>query len=370
MNLYNRYNLTPVINARGTFTPLGVSRSSTITAEAAAAALQSFFIITELQQRASEAISAWCGAPAGAVTHCVASAITLSISAVRTGLDPERIATAPNLPQVPNKVVLPAGHAVNYGHEIIQDIHLAGAEAVLAGNENGCESRDLESALDDPQVICLLLVSSRLTRGHGPDFNQAVKLAHARGLPVIIDGAAQDMRVEDLLACGADCVLVSAHKYLASPTAGLIIGKRDMVTATLAQEKGIGRAMKASKEAIIGVLAAIDERLELDIGLWRCEQDHKLKTLADRVGVIAGLTAQTLVDPVGMPFARLAIDVDANGYGRDAGELASALRDGTPPIYLMEDRLEEGRLVLELVPLTIGEIDCIGDRLEELADGY
>lgn len=89
-------------------------------------------------------------------------------------------------------------------------------------------------------------------------FVNAVAAAHAQGLPAIIDAAAQDMRIDDLLKTGADLVLVSAHKYLASPTAGLVIGKKHMVDAVRAQGKGIGRAMKASKEAICDVLATIE----------------------------------------------------------------------------------------------------------------
>ena len=61
----------------------------------------------------------------------------------------------------------------------------------------------------------------------------------------------------------ADLVLVSAQKYLASPTAGLIIGRKRLVHACRAHEKGIGRAMKATKEAVIGVLAALEERQNL-----------------------------------------------------------------------------------------------------------
>ena len=82
--------------------------------------------------------------------------------------------------------------------------------------------------------------------------SKAVKLAKNLGVPTIIDGAAQDFRIEELLETGADVVLVSGQKYLASPTAGLVFGKREYVDAVRAQDKGIGRGMKATKEAIIG----------------------------------------------------------------------------------------------------------------------
>lgn len=81
MDLHQRYGLTPVINAAGTFTPLGVSRSSTRVAAAAAAALSQFVVIDELQDRAGRALARATRAEAGAVVHCAAAGITLSVAA-------------------------------------------------------------------------------------------------------------------------------------------------------------------------------------------------------------------------------------------------------------------------------------------------
>ena len=61
-----------------------------------------------------------------------------------------------------NRVVLPAGHAVDYGHSILQDIRLPGANPVLAGSEKHCSIEDLERELSQQGTACLLLVSSRL----------------------------------------------------------------------------------------------------------------------------------------------------------------------------------------------------------------
>ena len=52
-SLHERFGLTRVINAAGTFTPVGVSRSSDAVARATAAALGDFFVIEELQAAAS-----------------------------------------------------------------------------------------------------------------------------------------------------------------------------------------------------------------------------------------------------------------------------------------------------------------------------
>ena len=57
MTLHERYGLSQVINAAGSFTPLGVSRSSAGVARATGEALTQFFVIDQLQDALSAAIS-------------------------------------------------------------------------------------------------------------------------------------------------------------------------------------------------------------------------------------------------------------------------------------------------------------------------
>jgi L-seryl-tRNA(Ser) seleniumtransferase len=259
MSIHDRYRLSVVINAKGTYTPLGVSRSSDGVAAAVAQALPEFFVMDELGDRASEAIAQVTGAQAGAVVHCTAAGITLAVAATMTGGDPRRTAALPDTTDMHNRVVLPACHVIDYGHSNLQAIRLAGAHVDLAGDEDGCPIADLEAELDGPDIACLMLVSSRLTTGAPIDLVAAIRAAHRRGVPAIIDGAAQFPRIADLLATGADLVLVSGQKYLGSPTAGMAAGSWSLVQALRAQEKGIGRVMKPTKEAIVGVLAALEE---------------------------------------------------------------------------------------------------------------
>jgi uncharacterized pyridoxal phosphate-dependent enzyme len=368
MTLHDRYGLSRIINASGSFTPLGVSRSSARVGQAAGEALGQFFVIDELQDALSAAVSRFTGAEAGAAVHCVAAGITLSVAAVMTGLDQARITALPNTDGIPNRVVVPGGHAVNYGHPIEQDIRLAGATPIFAGSADQCSMEDIRAALAHANTACLLLVSSRLVRGQPIDLKPAVAQAHSRGIPAIIDGAAQDMRIRELLTTGADLVLVSAHKYLASPTAGLVIGSRHLVDAVRAQQKGIGRSMKPSKEAIIGVLAAIEERERLDLPKWREAQDQKVSEFVARVGRIKGIAARSEPDPAGMPLSRACLRIDTDHARHDARAVVHALKSGAPSIWVMEHRLADAELILELVQVNQSEIETILRRLSELLD--
>ncbi|MGW6279820.1 aminotransferase class V-fold PLP-dependent enzyme [Kribbella sp. NPDC055071] len=357
MSIHDRYRLSVVINARGTFTPLGVSRSSYGVAEAVAQALPEFFVMDELADRASEAIAQVTGAQAGAVVHCTAAGITLAVAATMTGADPRRIATLPDATDMHHRVVMPACHVVDYGHSILQAIRLAGAHVDLAGDENRCGIGDLEEELDGPDVSCLVLVSSRLTQGEPIDLVAAIRAAHRRSVPAIVDGAAQFPRVADLLATGADLVLVSGQKYLGSPTAGLIAGSWPLIQAVRAQDKGIGRGMKATKEAIIGVIAALEEWQAFDRMKWEADELAKVVGFADAAGKIPEVSAEVVRDPTGLQVSRVLLKVP------DAKRVATELEAGTPPIYVMTDRVADDELVLELVPLGADEIATVIARL-------
>ncbi|WP_406048407.1 aminotransferase class V-fold PLP-dependent enzyme [Kribbella sp. NBC_00889] len=357
MSIHDRYRLSVVINAKGTYTPLGVSRSSDGVAAAVAQALPEFFVMDELGDRASEAIAQFTGAQAGAVVHCTAAGITLSVAATMTGGDPRRIAALPDTTDLHHRVVLPACHVVNYGHTNLQGIRLAGAHVDLAGDETRCAIGDLEEELDGPDVACLFLVSSRLTEGEPIDLVAAVRAAHRRGVPAIIDGAAQFPRIADLLSTGADLVLVSGQKYLGSPTAGLVAGTWSLVQAVRAQERGIGRGMKPTKEAVIGVLAALEEWQAFDRMKWEADELAKVVAFADAAGKIPGVVAEVVPDPTGLQVSRALLKVP------DAKRLATELEAGSPSIYVMTDRVDTNELMLELVPLDDTEIAAVLARL-------
>ena len=324
------------------------------------------FVIDELQDLASRTFADFAGSEAGVVTHCVAAGITLSIAATMTGTSPDRIAALPDTAGMPDRVVLPANHAVNYGHSIVQAIHLAGATPILAGTVDECPLADIERQLNHPETCCLLLVSSRLTTGRPVDLASAIAAAHRRGVPAIIDGAAQDMRLRELLATDADLVLISAQKYMASPTAGLVIGQQDLVAAVRAQERGIGRAMKATKEAIVGVLSALEERVDLDVAQWRETQTTKVSDFIDHANELPGIKAWSVADPAGMPFERVHLRVDHRQAGTNAASLVTGLKTGIPPIWVMEDKIAEGEIVFELVQTHKDEIDTILIHLSKL----
>lgn len=97
---------TPIIIARGTLTPLGVSRSSARVASAASKALTRFYLMEEVEHVDQE-LSSWRGAKAGTVFNCTAAGNTLAVAAVLCGTDLGLITNLHDLrPMLPNRCSL------------------------------------------------------------------------------------------------------------------------------------------------------------------------------------------------------------------------------------------------------------------------
>jgi len=363
MSLHDKYNLTKIINARGVFTPLGVSRSTKKICDDVSQSLSEFFIIDELQSLASSKISELTGSEAGCVTHCTSSSISLSIAGIMTGTTSDKILLLPNATQMKHKVVIPKGHVINYGHSILQDINITGATPIITGTESNCTLNDLEESLSLSNVGCLLLVSSRLVKDNELDFKEAIILAKKYNIPTIIDAAAQDFRAKELLDLGADLILLSAQKYLLSPTAGIVYGKKELVNAVYANEKGIGRSMKATKESIVGVISGIEERLNLDINKWKKEQEEKLIYFINSVNKIYSLNAISVSDYTNLPFSRACLSIDKNQSKITTCELSKLLKSNSPEIWTIDNECKNNKLIFELVPLCMEEVNVILEKL-------
>ena len=97
----------------------------------------------------------------------------------------------------------------------------------------------------------------------------------------------------------------------------------------------VGRAAKAAKEDIVGLIVALESYLRRDHAAdqarWQAQSDY----LVARLGDIPGVTATPRYDPSEhiTPRVELTFETDA---GIDAHELVLALEEGDPRIFLFE----------------------------------
>ena len=366
MNLHRKYGLRRVINACGKMTHLSGAIVLPEIATAAAESLSHFFVLDELQAVAGKVIADATGSESGCVTACTAAGITLSVAASLTGQSLPRVLQLPDASGMPSRVLIQKGHCVNYGNPITQSIRLAGATPVEMGTVNRCSPDFIRYELEKGGVAAIVHVESHHTVRYGwVPLPQVVELAHEFSVPVIVDGAAQDQRLRELIGTGADIVLTSAHKYLCSTTGGIVAGRKDLVDAVYLQNRGIGRPMKAGKEAIVGAMAALEFRGGQDIAAWTAEQDRKMNLVIERLSGVDGLELSVDPDPNGCPFSRARLTLDPVRLGHSAATLNETLLSGDPAIFLRAHHTDEGYVNVDTIEMTDDEIELTCAKIRE-----
>jgi L-seryl-tRNA(Ser) seleniumtransferase len=287
-----------------------------------------------------------------------------------TGNDIARVFQLPDTDGMRHRVLIQKGHCVQYGAPINQAIRLAGATAIEVGVVNGCLPEELRHELQKGDVAAVLAVESHHTVQSGwVKLPQLIELVHEFDVPVIVDGAAQDLRLREIIGYGADLLIVSAHKYLCSTTGGVVAGRKELVDAVYLQNKGIGRGMKAGKEAIFGAMAALEYRMQQDLPAWTAEQDRKVQLILNQLNDVPGLSLSIDADPNGCPFSRARLTPDEKITGHTAQSLAAALIEGDPTIVPRAHHDEEGYLTLDSIEMTDDEIELTCRKVRTVLGG-
>jgi L-seryl-tRNA(Ser) seleniumtransferase len=366
-NIHEQYQLRRVINACGKMTHLCGARVLPEIADAVHEAIQDFFELDELQAAAGTVISRASSADSGCVTACTAAGITLSVAACMTGNDLGRVLQLPDTTGMKSRVLIQQGHCVNFGAPITQSIRLAGASVTEVGEINRTTEAQLRLELERGDVAAVVAVESHHTVRHGwIRLPELIPLAHEYDVPVIVDGAAQDQRLVELIELGSDLLITSAHKFLCSTTGGVVAGRQHLVDAVYLQNRGIGRGMKAGKEAIVGAMAALEYRMQEDIPAWTAEQDRKVQLILDGLQEISGLELSVDPDPNGCPFSRARLTPDPVASGCTARQLSDRLAEGDPTVVARAHHADEGYIYLDGIEMTDDDIDFACNKVRQI----
>ncbi|WP_326893199.1 aminotransferase class V-fold PLP-dependent enzyme (plasmid) [Rhizobium beringeri] len=359
--------LRPVINVSGTMTSLGASIVVPEVIEAMASILPHFVEINDLQRKASVIIARLTGGEAGFVTASCSAGISLAVAGAITGNNLLAIERLPDGVPEKNEVLVQMGHVVSYGAPVDQAIRLAGGKVVLVGQATSTHRFHMENAITDKTAAAVYVVSHHVVDYGLLNLKEFVEIAHAKGVPVIVDAASEyDLRI--FLEQGADIALYSGHKFLGGPTSGIVAGRKELVRHAFLQNMGIGRGMKVGKESIFGVMAALEawesrdhagirERETSYLNLWK-------RTLDGR----PGLTALIEPDPTNNPLDRLRLIVDPEQAHITAWDLADALAKGSPPIIVRDHEVEHRYFYLDPCNLHPGEETIVAERLAQELD--
>lgn len=265
-SIYAELGVRTIINARGATTAVG---GTLIDAEVLAAmtdASRHFVVLDELNRRVGETIAAATGAEAGYVTSGSAAGMALAAAACVAGADPERIRTLPDAGGYANEIVVHRAHRLAYD----QMYRLGGGRLVEIGLPLETERWELERAITGRTAAVAYHDSPTTTPGALP-FEVVVEVAHERCVPVIVDAASTLPPVDHLrrwIRAGADLVVYSGGKGIRGPQdSGMLAGRRVLIEAARANGSpfaGIGRGMKVSKEAMVGLEVALRRFLTMD----------------------------------------------------------------------------------------------------------
>lgn len=282
MNAFRNQKLVapPVINALGNCTSLGGSAMRACAVDAMRDISSTFVDLNALYDRAGDRVAQLCRAPSDYTAHIVtgaAAGLALSAAACMSGMNTARIRSLPDTAQCPrNSVVLDADGDPRWDGSI----RLSGCNIRRVNSRN---VQLLKQTLCADDVACLIWFD-----GYNIDTittEEAIAIAHAAGVPCIVDAAARLPPLQNLWRfthVGADCVLFSGGKAIRGPqTSGLMIGRRDLIQAIRANgspnEATVCRPMKTSKECVVGLVAALEEFVHEQRGDYR----HVLSPIVD-----------------------------------------------------------------------------------------
>ncbi|MBX4940413.1 aminotransferase class V-fold PLP-dependent enzyme [Rhizobium binae] len=359
--------LRPVINVSGTMTSLGASIVVPEAIAAMTAILPHFVEINDLQRKASSVIARLTGGQAGFVTASCSAGISLAVAGAMSGDNLLAIEKLPDVVPEKNEVVVQMGHVVSYGAPVDQAIRLAGGKVVLVGQATSTHRFHMEKAITDKTAAAVYVVSHHVVDYGLLNLKEFVEMAHARGVPVIVDAASEyDLRI--FLEQGADIALYSGHKFLGGPTSGIVAGRKELVRHAFLQNMGIGRGMKVGKESIFGVMAALEAWERRDHAGIRERETGYLNLWKRTLDGRPGITALIEPDPTNNPLDRLRLIVDPEQAHITAWDLADALARGNPPIIVRDHEVEHRYFYLDPCNLHPGQEVIVANRLAEELD--
>jgi len=384
--IYERLGVPVIVNGKGTATRLsgGIMHPSVAAAmiEASTACVD----MVALHAAAARRISEVTGAESGLVTSGAAAGLLLAAAACIARLDPAAMAALPRTRGIPDEVVMVRSQRNAYDHAI----RTAGARIVEVGLPDrfaGAGERDAEPweifAAIGPRTAAVLWVADTAARPALPD---VVKVAHERGVPVIVDAAAElppKANLHRYVEMGADLVTFSGGKALGGPQAsGILAGRRELIMSAALQmldldmatdvfdppsefidkaqlpglpRNGVGRACKAGKEEIAGLLVALDRFVTEDDDARSARLELPLQHILD------GLPELPLsMDPGVVP--RLRLQLASPDLAR---RLDATLRQRRPAIYLEPGEIDQGRLLVSPLCLRSEDPALIAAALAE-----
>jgi len=369
--IYRRLGVRPIIHASGTTTRYGGSILRPEALEAMREASTTLVNVDELNEAAGAAIARMLGAEAAFVTAGASSGLILQAAACIAGADPAKITRLPDTHGMRNEIVIQRAHRFAYD----QAYRVAGGVLVEIGLARRTQPFELEAVIGDRTAAVAYLISPFTSPPGVLSLEQVIAIAHARGVPVIVDAASMLPPRENLtkfLRLGADLVSFSGGKGIRGPqSTGILVGRRDLIRAVAlnaSPNQALGRAAKTSKEEICGLVVALECFMAEDEKTEMKRYTDVCATIVEALADISGLRAVVEQDPVNRVLPHAVIYFTPEWVGPSGHAVQVALAQGEPHIYVQQGVHQGGyfdEIAIDPINLQPGDEAIVAARLRE-----
>ena len=365
-SIYQRIGVAPIINAAGSITRLGGTRTRPETLALMEQAARIMVNIDDLNRAAGKEVARLVGAEAGFVCSGAAGGLLLQAAAVIAGNDPVKMRQLPNTDGLKNEIVIHTMHRFPYD----QAYRAAGAKMVEFGDYLYAHPWQLEGAFNE-NTAAVAYLAAPFSSNRVMPLEQVCEIAHSHEIPVIVDAASMLPPRANLyryLRAGADMVVYSGGKGIRGPQgSGVLVGRADLIEAASTQASPaqfLGRGMKVAKEEVIGLVASLAAFVEEDEEAEMAAYRQMMQQVVDALVELPGLTVTLEHDSNNylLPCAVIRFTDDWRGPSRSA--VAAAMEQGSPQVYLHQLGGPQ-ELAVDPLNLTEEEVETVIRRLSE-----
>jgi uncharacterized pyridoxal phosphate-dependent enzyme len=364
-NPFEELGVTTVINCEGTMTVLGGSLPHPELEAVMMMAGRHFVSVNELEVAAGKRIAEMLKLPDGytaLVTSGAAAAIQSGLAGILTGGNEAFIRQLPDLTGMKSEVIIQKSHRNPFDHQL---------------RSTGVKLIEIET-VDQLRGA----ISERTAMMHFSNFANAsgqikaeewVKLAKQYNIPCMNDAAADTppaSHLWDYTNMGFDLVTFSGGKAIRGPQcAGLLIGRRDLVTNALANnspnEDTLGRSQKVGKEEIMGMVKALELFLAEDHEALNQEWQGRLEAISREITKVPGVSTSFFVPDIANHVPHMSITWDAARISLTPQQVSKLLRSSKPSIAIGAGEERPG-LAMNSFMLQPGEDKIVAEQLSRV----
>ncbi len=364
--IYSRFGVKPFINCTSTYTINGGSAMLPEVIEAMNDASYYPVNFDELMEGAGKRLAELLQVESAMVSSGTAGSMTCATLACVAGGDPEKMQQLPDTTGLKGEVVVPRWSRSVYDHAVRSTgVKMIEVETL----------KDLEDAFT-PRTAMATGQINLAADGNPFTLEQYVAAAHKHGVPVVMDVADRLPLVPNpYLSRGVDMVAYSGGKIIRGPqTAGMLLGRKDLIAAAFmnsAPHHAFARAMKVSKEEIVGMVKAIEllrsgkRNRDAEDAEWRAWFRH----ITETVTKVPGVSGEIIEPKDKQYYPTMKVVWDPNKIGITAGQIGKLLLEGEPRIMThagLSESSEASEMLLRPAAMWPGEYKIVADRIYEI----